>query len=200
MMRLMGLRLILLCSVLAVDSSDASNLQLTGTWYANAIATRCEDILDFKDNLKTMVASIDFTEDGSLEIGVNIPLPGGCQKISMNFQKKDSGHYFHESDWGEYTVEDFETDYKNWFAVKTKHETKSETCEMFAFYSRERIMTNEEKNSFMKFCMHNGYNQDDIIFMPPEGRRCSSYTLSSNLPRQRVTEANTNNFPPFIAM
>ncbi|KAM9521860.1 lipocalin-15-like isoform 1-T1 [Guaruba guarouba] len=167
------LALALLCALRAAAEVPVQpgfdTQKFAGKWHLAATVSNCSVYLKMKDRMKSPIAIISFRPEGNLAMTLAWPLPDGCQRLELLFQRSgQAGHYTAAQEKRELCV--METDYSHYAIVHETQHSERQPSTALQLLTREQDVSPQLLQKFEELIPTVGLTKAMLAVLPKSGK------------------------------
>ncbi|KAM4647689.1 lipocalin-15-like isoform 2-T2 [Amazona ochrocephala] len=171
------LALALLCALRAAAEVPVQpgfdTQKFAGKWHFTATASNCSVYLKMKDRMKSPIATISITPEGNLAMKLAWPLPDGCQRLELLFQRSGQAGCYTAQGKRELCVT--ETDYSHYAIVHETQHTEQQPSTALQLLTREQDVSPQLLQKFEELIPAMGLTKA-VLAVLPKSDHCAAAT------------------------
>ncbi|XP_065275075.1 lipocalin-15-like [Emys orbicularis] len=145
---------------------DFDAAKFSGMWHIVAAVSNCPIFQSMKDLMKTFAAIITVTPEDNLHFKIAYPLPDGCKKIELVFEKTGQLGHYTNSQMGKKDLRVMETDYTHYAIVYTFKDSDGKSSTTLQLYSRYQKVDSEVMKRFKELYPPMGLTDNMLVVLP----------------------------------
>ncbi|XP_039362967.1 lipocalin-15 [Mauremys reevesii] len=145
---------------------DFDAAKFSGMWHIMAAVSNCPIFQKMKDLMKTSAAIVTVTPEDNLHFKIGYPLPDGCKKVELVFEKTGQLGHYTNSQMGKQDMRVVATDYTNYAIVYTFKDDDGKSSTTLQLYSRIQEVNPEAMKTFKELYPPMGLTDDMLVVLP----------------------------------